>query len=282
MSEQAPSATHKALLAAARSILRALARVLLRHGVPYPVFSELARWVYVDVATREFGLPGRKQTRSRVSVLTGLSRKEVQRLQEMPPPGGEDEVERFHRASRIVSAWTREARYRNELGEPLLLPFDGDGPTFSELVARFGADVPPRAVLDELLRTGTVERLPDGRVRLRTRAYLPQGADPQRLAVLGEDVSALIATIDHNLTAEPAARWPQRHVAYRGVPAAAVSGVRELAAQEGQRVLETLDRVLADHLAPGDPGPRSRVRFGVFWHEEPEDEGGNVGSGDER
>ncbi len=272
------SSSNRALLAAVLAILRALVRVLLRHGVPYPVFSELARWAYVDVATREFRLPGRKQTRSRVSVLTGLSRKEVQRLQEMPPPARAEDVERFHRAARIVSAWTREPRYRNELGEPLVLAFEGEGPSFSELVARYGADVPPRAVLDELVRTATVERLPEGWVRLRTRAYLPQGAEPQKLAVLGEDVSALIRTIDHNLTTEPPDRWFQRHVAYRGVPASAVPAVRELAGLEGQRVLEVLDRVLAERISESAPGPRRRVRLGVFWYEEPE--GGDEDAGE--
>ena len=272
---------NRALLSAVLQILRALVRVLLRHGVPYPVFSELARWAYVDVAAREFGLPGRRQTQSRISVITGLSRKEVHRLRNMPPPAEAVDVDRFHRAARIVSAWVRERRYRDEHGEPLRLPFDGPGTTFSDLVARHGGDVPPRAVLDELLGAGTVEREPDGRIRLRTRAYVPSGAtsEPERLALLGSEAAALIETIDHNLQTDPADRWFQRRVAYRGVPAGEVPGVRDFAAAEAQHLLESMDRVLAATVerAGGHGGPTKRVVLGVYWHEADE---GPEGEGD--
>ncbi len=267
---------NRPLLAAVLWILRALVRVLLRHGVPYPVFSELARWAYVDVAAREFPIPGRRQTQSRISVLTGLSRKEVHRLLNTPPPADQAGVERFHRAARTVSAWTRERRYRDEHGEPLRLPFDGEGPTFSELVSRFGGDVPPRSVLDELVRAGTVEREADGRLRLRSRAYVPTGeaSEPERVALLGTEAAALIETIDHNLQAEPPDRWLQRRVAYRGVPADEVPAVRDLAAIEGQHLLEIIDRALAERVArrPDGAGPRKRVTLGVYWHEADEDD----------
>ncbi len=270
-------ADNNPLLAALLRILRALIRVLLRHGVPYPVFSEFARWTYVDVAAKEFPIEGRKQTNSRVSVLTGLSRKEVLRLRDLPPPTGEVDVEQFHRAARIVSAWTREADYCEPGGAPQPVPFEGPGASFSDLVRRFGGDVPPRAVLDELLRVGTVERDGGDHLRLRTRAYLPvgAGAEAERLAILGTDVAALVETIDHNLQREPGARWFQRKVAYRGVPAADLTGTRALAAAEGQRVLELLDRVLAEHVQRGtDEGGQDdtrQVMLGIYWHErEPE------------
>ncbi|MBE0616473.1 MAG: hypothetical protein IH608_00915, partial [Proteobacteria bacterium] len=106
------------LLAAVVRILRSLVRMLLRHGVPYPVFSELARWTYAEVAAKEFPIPGRKQTHSRVSVLTGLSRKEVLRLRQLPEPGADGEIERFNRAARIVSAWVREIEFCEPGGQP--------------------------------------------------------------------------------------------------------------------------------------------------------------------
>lgn len=266
----------KLLLAAVVRILRPLVRTLLRHGVPYPAFSELARWTYAEVAAQEFPIAGRKQTHSRISVLTGLSRKEVLRLRQLPEPGGDGEVERFHRAARIVSAWAREPEFCEPGGEPRVLPFEGPGASFSGLVSRFGGDVTPRAVLDELLRVGTVERGADGAIRLRTRAYVPAGvgAEAERVAILGHDVAALIETIDHNLQAKPEHRRFQRRVAYQGVPAGEVAGVRDLAAADGQRLLELLDRVLAEKIRrgyeQGPPAQTARVMLGVYWHEAPE------------
>ncbi|HSH71121.1 MAG TPA: DUF6502 family protein [Deferrisomatales bacterium] len=271
------------VLAATRRILRALVRVLLRCGIPYPVFSELARWTYAEVAAREFSIRGRKQTNSRVAVITGLSRKEVLRLRRLPMPVDEGSVERFHRGARIVSAWVREGEPKDSGTLPGPLAFDGPGPTFTALVAKHGGDVPPRAVLDELLRAGVVERDGD-RVRLVSRAYLPagDGAEGERVAVLGTDVAALLGTIDHNLQCPVEERRLQRRVLYRGVPAAALPGIQALARQRGQALLEELDQILAGQVERGpDPGradePTRQVMFGMFWAEEdeaspPEDE----------
>ena len=76
----------KPLVAAVLRLLRPLARILLRNGVSFSTFSDLAKWTYVDVAAREFGIEGRKQSTSRVSVITGLSRREVMRVRNLPRP----------------------------------------------------------------------------------------------------------------------------------------------------------------------------------------------------
>ncbi|MEX1290347.1 MAG: DUF6502 family protein, partial [Desulfobacterales bacterium] len=55
------------LYAAVLKLLRPLMRILLRNGVSYGTFADLAKWIYVDVAAKEFGIKGRKQTTSRVS-----------------------------------------------------------------------------------------------------------------------------------------------------------------------------------------------------------------------
>ena len=80
----------QALNQAVVQLLRPLVKVLLRHGVAYDEFAELARRTYVDVAERDFTLHGRKQTASRISVITGLNRKEVARLQALNSPEAHD------------------------------------------------------------------------------------------------------------------------------------------------------------------------------------------------
>ena len=74
----------QALSAATLHLLRPLVRILLRNHVSHRTFAELAKRVYVEVANIEFGIPGKKQTVSRIAILSGLTRKEVQRL--LVPP----------------------------------------------------------------------------------------------------------------------------------------------------------------------------------------------------
>lgn len=68
------------MLSALRRVMRPLVRLMLRKGVTYTMFADLLKEVFVDVAHREFRLDGTVPTDSRVSLLTGVHRKDVRRL----------------------------------------------------------------------------------------------------------------------------------------------------------------------------------------------------------
>ena len=107
-----------ALFAAILRILRPLVRILLRNSIPYRTFADLARWVYVDVALSEFGIEGRKQTDSRVSIITGLSRKEVGRLKNSVRDSDEEALYRYNRAARVIAGWVKDGRFLDTNGAP--------------------------------------------------------------------------------------------------------------------------------------------------------------------
>ena len=87
---------------------------------------------------REFGIPGKKQTVSRVSILTGLTRKEVQRvLAEQGAPGVGDTRERYNRAARVVAGWVRDPDFADATGDPAKLELDAGRASFALLVKRF-------------------------------------------------------------------------------------------------------------------------------------------------
>src|SRR5262249_49498157 len=165
-----PAPFTRALSDAAHGVLRPLVRILLRNGVPYGAFAEMARRVYAEVAQREFALPGKKQTVSRISTLTGLTRKEVTRIQSEEPPRPAAR-EPHTRPARGTGGGVGDRRYPARRGPPAELPMEGDARSFSALVREFSGDIPPRAMADELARVGAIEVLPEGRVRLLTRAY---------------------------------------------------------------------------------------------------------------
>lgn len=270
--------TARALAAATDKILRSLARVLLRHGVAYGEFAEWAKRAFVAAADEGFGLPGRRPTASRAAVLTGLSRKEVTRLRCQPEPSDADAELRYNRAARVVSAWVREPGFQLHpqagpgTAEPAPLPAEGPGASFSELVRRFSGDVPARAVLDELLRVGTASRLPDGRVQLVERSYVPRTSAEEKIGILGTDVSDLIAAIGHNLDASPEEAFFQRKVSYDNLPDEASAALRRKAGRRAQALIEELDRLFARHdrdTAPGVEGTgRKRLVTGVYVFEE--------------
>ncbi len=270
-------------LAVAR-LLRPLFRVLLRHGRSYRTFEEVARRTFVEVAMEDFGIPGKKPSVSRASILSGLTRKEVQRLLQTPADDDAPAGEHRNRAARVLTAWVRDADFHDPKGNPRPLDVEGDR-GFAALVKRHSGDMPTRAVLDELLRVGAVERQADGRVALLARGYVPRHDAREMVGVLGADVADLIETIDHNLhQAGPTGQAPrfQRKVMYRGVPQQALPAFRTLSAERAQALLEQLDRWLNDASqppapAPGEP-PGVRVGLGIYYFEEtPAEQGPHTG-----
>ena len=111
-------------------MLRPLVRILLRNGISYGTFADLAKWVYIDVAGREFGIGDRKQSTSRVSILTGLSRKEVTRVGKMQRPDDRGSAEQYNRAARVIAAWLRESDFKDGEGQPAAPAHVGQGGNF--------------------------------------------------------------------------------------------------------------------------------------------------------
>jgi hypothetical protein len=265
---------HKVLESAIAELLRPLFRVLLRHSMSFVAFEELAKRVYVEVAMKDFGIEGKKPTISRASILSGLTRKEVQRLVSEPRMEGADMGERYNRAARVLTGWVRDHDFCDPRGGPRKLPIDGQW-GFAALVKRYSGDMPARAVLDELVRVGAVRRNDDHSVELLARAYVPAQSAPDKLAILGSDVGLLIDTIDHNIQRGESDPRFQRKVMYHSIPATALPEFRARSAMQAQALLERLDRWLRDYDIEIEPegagGPsRATVGVGIYYFEEPQ------------
>ena len=262
---------NKALCAAILRLLRPLVRVLLRNGVSYSGFADLAKWVFVDVAAREFGVSGRKQSDSRISVVTGLTRKEVARIKKIETPDDTAAEQQYNRAARVIGGWLRDSRFTDRNGSPVPLPFDGQA-SFSELVKAYSGDMTARSILDELLRVGAVERSQEGMIRLLVSAYVPVGSDAGKLHILGTDVALLIGTIDHNMRETQEQPRFQRKVAYDNLPAEALPRLRELSHEHGQALLREIDRYLSQQDRDTNPAAqgtgRKHAGIGIYYFEE--------------
>jgi len=202
LAEKYERATHAqtVLANAVRRMLKPLVRLMLRHGMPFQSFAQVAKRAYIEVAQeQEFAVPNKGQTKSRIALITGLTRPDVaelmtgDRLKELPPP------ERWNRAVSVLGGWATDKRFREKNGRPKVLPIRGPGQTFESLVRKYGADMPAVATLDELVRAGSVERVKGGKVKMKSQFYIPQTESPDTLEYFGHAASRLIATMVHNI-----------------------------------------------------------------------------------
>lgn len=258
--------------------MRPLVRVLLRNGIPYGAFTDIAKRAYVDVAMKEFGVPGKKQTNSRVATITGLSRKEIQRVINIQLSGEQDHdgVVRYNRAARVVYGWVHDKTYADDSGESADLSFEGDTPSFSTLVKTYSGDVPPRAILDELVQVGVAERLDNGKIKLMQRAYIPSKGEAEKLVLLGRDVAGLISTMDKNIHGVDQTLYFQRKVFYDNLSEEAAEEFHKFLLSKGQPMLEEFDQWMSqrDRDVNPDAGGTGRKAIGVglyYFEEEQQD-----------
>lgn len=264
------------LYAAILKLLRPLVRLSLKKGISYGTFASLVKWVFYDVASKDLTIKGKKQTHSRISVITGFSRKEVKRLSELAPPTNQRQKEQYNRAARVISGWRRDNDYVDDQGRPIAVPVTGEGATFENLVKRFSGDMPYRSVLDELTRLGALRLESGDCVRLVQDAFMPTADEAIKFHILGTDVELLISTIDHNINSEKQPPFFQRKVQYDNLPDAILDDFRVMSADWAQKMLDRMDR----HLAPNDRDVNPEIEgtgrnvagIGIYYFQRPFDE----------
>jgi hypothetical protein len=268
----------KGLHAPLARLLRPLVRLLVTRGITFPALTDLLREIYVNVAEYDFTLPGKEQTDSRVSLLTGIHRKEVRRLRGAGAPVSAVPAT-LSRTSRIVARWIADASFTDADGQPMPLPRTAEAgkPSFESLVAGVTRDVRPRAVLDEWLDRGLVFADPQDRIVLAESAYIPRAdgnADAQ-LYYFGRNLHDHVAAAAANIIA-PNPRFMERAVHYDGLS-------EDLAAKLEARARELAMDALAQanreaHAAcASDPGGPHRWNFGVYVYREKEGQTGGAG-----
>jgi hypothetical protein len=262
---------NQAISAAVLKLLRPLVRVLLRHGMAYGTFAELARKAYVEEGFAHNSALGKRPTISSVSALTGLTRKETKRLREVKLLDDEASSQRYNRAIRVVSGWTGDQRFHTPAGEPAVLPMEGGGASFSILVKEFSGDIPPAAMLSVLEASGTVAVVKQG-IMLQEKAYIPAATPLEKLNILGTDVAQLIDTIGHNLAVDCGQRHFQRKVSNVLVHPDAVPAFRELSTRKSQLLLEEYHRWLSSHEIDPNDEPAvdpCYVAVGIYYSDYP-------------
>ena len=264
------------ILGAVLVVLRPIARALLRAGVGYREFSEIAKTAFVDVAGKDYGLRGRPTNISRVAVMTGLTRKEVRRIREKIQNGEESVVVKTTPLSEILHRWYSETEFLNSKGRPAVLPFPGESGSFSSLVRRFGGDIPPGAMRTELKRVGAVEEDEDGNLTVVSRTIHPDGPRDKLIAAMVHAVYPLISTVAHNVDPEKEEEgWAQLSAFSQSIRKTDLPRLRRISFDRLSEVAESIDDLFMayetlhenDNSAPDN----NTVAVGVFYFEEKDD-----------
>jgi hypothetical protein len=263
------------LMLAVRRVFRPLVRLMLANGVTYPLLTEMMKGIFVETAARDFRLSDRELTDSRISLLTGIHRKDVRRLRDetgtvAPKPAG------VSLAAQVISVWTGSPDFIDAEGHPLLLhrlASRGGAKSFEELAARVSTDVRSRPMLDELLRLGVVQLDEEDRVALAAEAFVPRQGLEEKLFYFGHNLHDHAAAAVHNVIGE-GEPWLERSVHYGALAPESVAELRSLAEKSGMQAIQAVNRK-ALALEEGDttaPQSQQRMTFGIYFYAAPAEE----------
>jgi len=249
---------------ACRRVLRPLASMLLRFGMTWKEFSDLSKSVFVQAATEEFGIKGRPTNVSRVSILTGIGRKEVKRQRDLIDANEPSAKRKTTDATRLLSGWHQDPDFLDSDGKPKQLPKDGTGSTFETLIGRYSGDIAMPTMIKELIKTGAMEKTESGQFHVLMRYYQPSLADSENLQFAVDRIHDVIETMNNNVfSTENSAPRFGGFAANDAIPVDVIPEFRDYLDKRGQEFLEEIDDWLTKHQENDGRAAANTARVGI-------------------
>lgn len=268
------SATRAQLLHAIRRVLRPFVRILIRAGIRFDEFAEVARGVYIESALRDGVEHSAKPSRARVAMATGLTRHQVDYYidNEGALPTGDPTLVNI--LTEVLQKWHTDPHYVGPYGIPLELEFEvpGGGRCIRNLVAMVDPHVSPGVVLEELIRVGSVTYSGEKYFRATSRYFMmPEPMSPLQIEYFGNTLTRLTGTLEFNMNPKNSTKRLERFVvADRGLPPEVVPEFEAYAREKATELLLDLDNWLTPYSTPPAPGEvRVPTGLNVFLYVEP-------------
>ena len=232
---------------ALRLLLKPLVKLLVNQGITHGEFSDAAKDVYVEVALRHEAGTDKKMNKSKLAILTGLTRKEVANVINRAIEADVNTRE-FSRPSRVLSGWHNDPDYTGPYGVPLELPYDnpsapGEPPSFVHLVKTYSGDMTPKGMLEELLRVGAVVQLSENSMlKVVRREFLPEKLSSSLIDRFGDVGFNFLSTVAANVEKEGDTSLFDRVVfSDNKLTRAELEQFDQYLKENGQRFLEQID-----------------------------------------
>jgi hypothetical protein len=271
---------HEALLSALAAILAPTVKLLLRSGISFDEFSNVAKAVFVHVATDEYKRRGRPANFSQVSAMTGISRKDVSKIRD---PKLEDRWTPDMESSpvnTILQNWHFDPDFSDGAGNANALPFDGPR-SFSTLVTRHAGDIPPGAMKATLQKAGVLAQDTTGSLVVTQPFYYAREFNEDYIRGIAFSLGNLGRTVAHNaaLTQRPDLSSEQklelsrieRGVWSEHLDAQAISRFKAWVNEAVPRFLEEANHIVARSELPRSQWPNHTPRavgLHMFFYEE--------------
>jgi hypothetical protein len=258
---------------ALKHVFRPFVKLMLANNLSYTFAIDLLKTLFVEVADQDFTIDDKRQTDSRISLMSGVHRKDVRRLRELQPNAEDVMPGNVSLGSQLIALWNANPAYTDNEGIPKPLPrfaSDNADASFESMVRSLSTDIHPRAVLDEWLRLGVAKLDEDNFVHLTTDMFIAQEGFDEKVFYFGHNLHDHAAAAVSNVIGQRPGFF-ERCVHYDELSQQSVMAIADLAQKQGMKALRGVNAV-ADEAAAGDKSAKKanmRMTYGVYFYAEP-------------
>ncbi|MCB0332812.1 MAG: hypothetical protein KDD55_04885 [Bdellovibrionales bacterium] len=258
--------SEKALNGCLKMLLRPVIRFCLNRSLGLRDLTEMAKVVFVEVAADEMEANDEEISISRISMMTGVHRKDATRIHRE----GEELDANTRIPTRVVGQWKHHKDFTSPSGRPRVLSFKGEESEFTQLVQLVSKEIRPAAVLFELERVGVVERTKNG-LKLVASSLRLDSHSVEGYQMLAEDVEDLMDAVLDNFDSDEKP-LPNIHVKteYDNIDESDIEKVRKWFASQCFRLHQRAEKMLTELDLDLNPDKKKkggrRVVLGSFTH----------------
>jgi Family of unknown function (DUF6502) len=275
----------EATIDALKNIVDSLLELMFEAGITVQQFNYVVRDRAVRAASSRVLKETGRNSKSRISIITGLPRSEVTKIS--------SEADDYLNAKlgqsvvrRILTAWFESPGFLTPNGEPATLSIFGKKRSFEKLVSAHGGGIPVRAMLDELTQLDAVERVGNNHVKAKSRTPVSVDLTPAAIGALGQRCSDLIQTLMKNVRRCDHPLFEATSLVQDADFDLMPVIRREISSQGSRFIGETnsfLKRIQKNaKIARPNPAARCRLGVTVFYFEDAERGKAAAGGGSER
>ena len=252
-------------------LLQPIARLFLRYERGIKEYLELSKTAFVVVASEDYGVGGRPTNASRITAMTGITRREVRRIRAKIDRNETATTEHGTPLRDVIRGWRSDPEFLDENQRPALLPLDGQPGSFQALIKRYAGDIPEGAMRKELERISAVAPV-GGSMKLVEPSPALRLEEGRLATQLRSGPYPLLAAIAENhMTDNPQEHWPIETIRGQSIRRSDVRRVRQVVAGRLRaattNIAELLEAYATLHAGDGQDEPTVPISAGVFYAE---------------
>ena len=222
----------------------------------------------VRAAIDDLVAQGARPTDSRISIATGVHRKDIKRLKEDSEPL--QTPKELSITSQVVAKWLGTKGLIDPKGNPIPIlrkKQTNEEIDFEDLVRSISKDIRPRAILDELLDRGVVSAT-NGETLVLHPSRLTSNQDDDALSeYFGMNIHDHLAVTVNNLL-DPEKPQLERCVHYQGLSKSAVEDLVKFAEAQAMAALIAFNMKCQETISDKNNHGGYRINFGTYLYHE--------------